>query len=72
MSVNNFNIVIISKKANTVADHLSLNSHNSMDANKNNVNQHDLPVGQVAQVAPLVQQAPGHPKDKTQQRQELH
>lgn len=72
MSVNNFNIVPKVKVKKQIADHRSLDGHNSMDANKNNVNQHDLLVGQVDQVAPLIQQAPEHPKDKTQQCQELH
>lgn len=72
MSVNNFNIGQKVKVKKQIADHRSLDGHNSMEVNKNNVNQHDLLVGQVDQVAPLVQLAPEYPEDKTQQCQELH
>lgn len=64
MSVNQFNIGQKVKAKKQIAD-LSCDGHDSVDANKNYVNQHDLLVGQVDRVAPLVRQAPGHPKDKT-------
>lgn len=60
-----FNIEWKVKLKQQIANYLYVHCHNSMDADKNNANQHDLLVDQVDQVAPLAQQAPEHPKDKT-------